>query len=707
MSEKKWSEYTESEFLQKTRDRLHSSLTYDIDSRYKSIEDRRFYSGEQWDESARNMREAQGRPCLTINSMRKMVEMIVGDYNQSRIQFKVIPVDDESKKGAELLNKVCIDIQNKSNASYAYDWAFRMAVACGRGFWRVTPEYDSDDSFDMSPRVKRIVDPLMVSIDPYCKEADFSDMQYGFVIESMSHQDFKDEFPDKSPELAGPFFTPSLGTKAYNLYFSKTDRACYVAEYFWTERHRDTLYEVEIGDEVSDALGEPPQVITVFSSEYNRLKKDGLILRVIRKRETKRKVVMWSKVSQGQILEEPREFPCDYIPIVFCPGAEDITDGSKDYVSLVRDSKDSARAYNYARSASVENIALTPKVPYLVTPEMIRGHEVDWNSHNVAPKPYLMYNPDPMAPNGIPQKVSPPDVQAALTTEANLSMQEMKVTTGIYDAAMGQVTNEVSARAIQARESGSIKSNFAFFRSLERAIVFTGRIFVSMIQKLSFDGRKILVQSDLSGEQEMIELSGIDDGSFNVTIDTSPEYETQRKEVLASLSAYVHQSPRLAEALSDIVAEASDWPDSDKIAERIRKTLPPNLLSVEEASKRAFDDAQIERAVLIARQQVLQDSGQSQDPKAEADMMKQQIEIQKAQIDLQKAQADLEIQRLKVVEQAEKTKEQSTITDQEAQGHGFNSKEFERKMTQKLAKMLRSGRPQENEVLAVDEIEME
>jgi len=286
-------------------------------------------------------------------------------------------------------------------------------------------------------------------------------------------------------------------------------------------------------------------------------------------------------------------------------------------------------------------------------------------------------------------------------------MQEMKVTTGIYDAAMGQVTNEVSARAIQARESGSIKSNFAFFRSLERAIVFTGRIFVSMIQKLSFDGRKILVQSDLSGEQEMIELSGIDDGSFNVTIDTSPEYETQRKEVLASLSAYVHQSPRLAEALSDIVAEASDWPDSDKIAERIRKTLPPNLLSVEEASKRAFDDAQIERAVLIARQQVLQDSGQPQDPKAEADMMKQQIEIQKAQIDLQKAQADLEIQRLKVVEQAEKTKEQSTITDQEAQGHGFNSKEFERKMTQKLAKMLRSGRPQENEVLAVDEIEME
>lgn len=706
---KKYGGMDEPKFLQTARDRFYAAFTYDIDSRSKSSEDREFVDGNQWDPNARKSRESLGRPCLTINVARKMVETIVGDYDKSRIQFKVVPKDKDSKKSAELINKACIDIQNKCNAGYAYEWGFRMAVTSGRGFWRVLPKYDSDETFDMSPKVIRILDPLNVGIDPFCKEADFSDIQYGFVMEAISKDEFKAQYPDKDPNMAGPFFTSNQSLAAYNFYFTKTIDVCYVTEYFWIEKEEDTLHEILDKSEIGEAIGAEPY--SVFSKEYKRIKAENKDIVELRKRSVLRKKVMWAKITNNQVLEEPVELPCEYIPIVFCPGIESISGDCRDFVSLIRDSKDPGRAYNYARSSSIENIGQTPKAPYLMTPDMIRGHESDWNNHNVSPKPYLLYNPDPMVPGGQPSKLPPPDVQAALTNEAQLSMQEMKSTSGIYDAAMGQVTNEVSARAIEARSSGTLKSNFAYFRALERAIIFTGKIFVSMMKNLAFDGREMMIANPMSGELEPVKIDGVDDGSFDVTIDTSPEYETQRKEVMASLSAYVHQSPRLAEIMSDIVAKSSDWPDSDKIADRVRRSIPINLLSPEEAAKRAFEDAEIEKMIMVARQSVLGQS-QPQSQESQSDAMKLQMEMQKMQIELEKEKIQLEIQRMKAMEQAEKTKEAATLTAQEAQGHGFDSKAFERKMIQTVARLVRGSnqqiqeKPQEN-IQLIDDITTE
>ena len=683
------SDMTESDFLMEAKRRLSLALCWDVDSRLEAQSDRDFYSGDQWDPAVRQTRLSQQRPCLTINPLRRMVELILGDYNQSRIGFSPIPKDDASKLSADVLGKYMIDLQRKSNAGYAYEWGFRQALICGRGFWRVVPEYENEESFSMIPVVRRVNDSFLVAIDPYAKEADYSDARYACVIEPMSKEEFQSRYPDADAGQAGPLFTPGYDTTGYNFYFSGSDQTCWVTEYFWIEEKKDLLYEVEI--EVQGILE-----ISVFkSSEYKALKKDKSIkYRVLRTREVLNKRVMWSKITSGEVLEDPVEIPCDYIPVVFCPGIEEIREGVKNYVSLIRDSKDSARAYNYSRSTSIENVALSPKVPYLVTSHMINGHESDWNNLNTIPKPYLLYNPDPMAPNARPERVDPPQVQSALANEAMICVEEIKTTTGIYDAARGATTNEVSARAINARSQGTMKANFAFFRSLERAVIFTGKIFLSMIKKLNKEGTNFSYMNN--GKIEMYSLSGIGSGNYEIDIDSSPEYETQRKEILANMTDFVRQTPQTASALVDIVAKAQDWPDSDKIAERVRRGLPLEMLSPQEAMSRSEEMAKTEILMQMAKQDVMEEAkvlfpvlnnqDQSQQP-PNPDLIKIQLEIEKQKMELEKMRIDLEIEKMKLAQQTEKTKEQSILTDQEIRGMGVSDKAI----VKAIARVMKSG----------------
>jgi hypothetical protein len=683
------------DLLQKAKSLYCGAATWDMLDRIAGVNDTRFAAGDQWDAGARAQRENQGRPILTINKVRKKIELIVGEYTQNRIQFKVVPCSGTDKEAADILGKYLIKIQKDCDAGYAYEWGFRQCVTGGRGFWRVANEYCDDYSFDQKPVVKRIVDPFLVAIDPYCKESDYSDMKYAFISTAMGKTEFMNTYPGKDPGVAGPWFTQGDSVTGFNFYYGGTDKTCFICEYYWVEEISDDLRRIKISRTSSDNIEEVLEVVSVLGAEYRKLKKNKeLNIEVLDKRKVKRKRVMWATLSSGEILKEPTEIPCDFIPLVFCPGVEEINGQSRGFVSLIRDSKDSARSYNYARSSSVESVSLAPKSPYILTSEMIKGHESEWDTLNTFPRPYLKYNTDPSAPNATPQRVAPPDIQGALTQEAMVCEREISDTTGIYDAAMGQATNEVSARAITARAIGTMKSNFAYFRSLERAIIFTGKIMVSMLKRLNAEGREFTYTDEYGNEVSAV-LTGINSGVFDVALDTSPEYETQRQEKLANLQDYLRQTPQTAGAVADIVAEAADWPGSSEIASRIRKTLPITMLSEEEAVVRARQEANIQKIVMDAQASITGGQPPPPTPEQQAEMMRMQMEAQKMQmemekqkVELEKEKIQLEIQKLKAVEQAQRTKEQETVTDAEAYGMGFNEKEFRKQIIKELAKMI-------------------
>ena len=118
---------------------------------------------------------------------------------------------------------------------------------------------------------------------------------------------------------------------------------------------------------------------------------------------------------------------------------------------LIRFAKDSQQLYNFWRSAAAESIALAPRAPFVATPAMIAKFKGQWDTQNIISRPYLLYEADPDVPGGRPMREPPPDIPAALVNESGMAADEMKATTGVYDASLGAQSNEISGIAIRAR----------------------------------------------------------------------------------------------------------------------------------------------------------------------------------------------------------------------------------------------------------------
>src|SRR5574343_1753329 len=102
------------------------------------LEDIRFYSGEQWPEQIKRMRENDlngPRPCLTINKLPLHVRQITNDVRQNAPAIKVHPVDDKADvKLAEVLNGVIRHIEYQSDADVAYQVGNENQTVAGVGY---------------------------------------------------------------------------------------------------------------------------------------------------------------------------------------------------------------------------------------------------------------------------------------------------------------------------------------------------------------------------------------------------------------------------------------------------------------------------------------------------------------------------------------------------------------------------------------------
>ena len=71
--------------------RLGDAWEYDRINREEALKDLRFLALDQWPEHIRNDREAEDRPCLTLDRLNQHKNQVVNDIRQSDITIKAIP----------------------------------------------------------------------------------------------------------------------------------------------------------------------------------------------------------------------------------------------------------------------------------------------------------------------------------------------------------------------------------------------------------------------------------------------------------------------------------------------------------------------------------------------------------------------------------------------------------------------------------------
>jgi Cu/Ag efflux protein CusF len=166
---------------------------------------------------------------------------------------------------------------------------------------------------------------------------------------------------------------------------------------------------------------------------------------------------------------------------------------------------------------------------------------------------------------------------------------------------MGATSNERSGKAILARERQSDTGTYHYVDNLARAIRFSTRQIIDLIPKV-LDTKRIARIMGVDGEVDQVEIDpeqpeakkdiidpdtgaviksifnpGV--GKYDVCVITGPSYTTKRQEAAESMSALMQGNPELWAVAGDLLVKSMDWPGSEKLAERLRRTIDPKLLS--------------------------------------------------------------------------------------------------------------------------------
>jgi len=104
---------------------------------------------------------------------------------------------------------------------------------------------------------------------------------------------------------------------------------------------------------------------------------------------------------------------------------------------------------------------------------------------------------------------------------------------------------------------------------------------------------------------------------------------------------FLNAAPDLGQYVLDIVATNMDWPGAQQLADRIKKTLPKNFLSVEDREKISEEEAAMEPSEPTPEQMAADQQIAVENAKAEAEMAKAEADQAKAKADIAMAEAKM------------------------------------------------------------------
>jgi hypothetical protein len=544
-----------------------------------------FRMGEQWPSDIVNRRTAEGRPCITVNWTDQFVLHVTNSQRQNEPEVGFLPVsaglDDEDAKWRKAMYR---HIEDYSQADTARDTAFEQSVTGGLGYWRVTTEYCDEELNLQEVCIRPIEDASTVYMDPKPKRLkDVRYPQYCFVVEDIQWDDYKETYGEGDAVVMG---------------LDSWEQAANNAPEGWVTKE------------------------TVRLAEYFYI-------------DPKDKMCKWARISAWRVLER-RDIGIPFIPIVQDRGEEIIYNGKRRIRGLVWNLRDAQQTLNYATSALSEAAGMGPKAPYMVTPKMIEGLEAYWDKINKSNLAYCVYNPDPEQPNGPRQENTAPPI-APMVEWCQQAEERFRMLTGIYAAAQGAPSNEISGKAINARKVEGELAVYHFIDNHTRAMEYEALV-VDALMKVVYDAPRVMriTKPDNSAEVMVIgqafngtgdlhpNLQSMDEdelneardekgdlryydpteGDYNVVVHVGPSSQTQIQEANEGMATFAQAAPELVPQWAYIWVRNQTWRGKDEIADAV---MPPSVAAAKQAgSSPAAQVSVLSQQLMQAKQQLQQ-----------------------------------------------------------------------------------------------------
>jgi hypothetical protein len=603
------------EFLATARKRFSAAAEDERELRSKFVSDLKFASpdgDDQWDAQVKQQREAAGRPAMSFPRCHTFVQQVSNEAREKKPTIKFSPRLDQDKDTAEILEGLARYIQYDSQAQVAYETAIEYSAGGSFGYYRFLTDYVDDDSDDLELKVVPVLDPLQIYgvLVPACFNRQ---PKFAFVVEDIPKEEYKATYGDT--EMASLSWDEA-GERAEGWVGSDSVR---IAEYWYVEETKE------------------------------------------KGKRRPKTVVKFCKTNGIEILPDSEtEWPGCVIPIIPVLGKQMIMDGKPRLFSVVRPQKGAQQLINYSKSRIAETLSTAPISPFMLVEGQVAGYEKEWGTLNTVQRPYLTYKAVDV--NGQPaprpeRQVYEPPIQS-LSAFVMQEIDDMKATTGIFDASLGAQANETSGRAILARKDQASLTTMHYIDNLGRSFKQAGDIIAECVPKIYDTPRQIEIlgedekQKVVTINQEHKDAAGktrhynVKDAKMSYVVSMGQAFDSQRDETFDTMQQVLQGQPGLLNVIGDIFFRNSNLAGSDQLAERFHKMLPPQLQ--DDDDNPLPPQAQAVVAQAQQQSQMMQEEMQKLQFEKAAKIAEHQGKLQQIQV---QSQADKELEMLKLENQ--------------------------------------------------------
>ncbi|MBY8898527.1 portal protein p19 [Acinetobacter baumannii] len=612
--------------LDEIKKNLRYAEDYWHDNYERGVEDKEFVTvkGAQWEDGAVARRTAEGKPSLEFNLCRAYCRQQINTQRQNRAQVKVVPVDNGADADkANIIEGLIKDTEESSDAESAYDQAAENAVYGAIGFFRIVTDYVSELSFNQEPRFMTVHNPHAWYIDPQSKALDGSDARWAVGGEWVDKDIIKDKY--------GASAVVDFAMSEYSDWCNTEDKTVLIVEYFKIEEVSDELWMLEDGT---------TNYKSALLDEFG-VSEDELKPLVINSRSTTRTEVKWYKASGSEVLEET-VFPGKYIPVIPVYGEVTYIGEERYLHSLVHFAKDPQRLYNYWKSTEAQILQKNQDDILVVDPKGVSGYEEEWRDPAKFAAVHYKHIDDSQQPIPAPYRIGAAQPPVGVLNAAESAKVAITDILNMHAPIMGGDSQEVSGVAIGMRQRQSETAQFHLQDNLNKSIRHAGRILLGLYQALyTVPMVRRIIGAD--GEAKQINLfdktadgvlADVTIGRYDVRMDTGPSFNTQREQNFALMMQLLSMNPQLFSLIGDILLQNSPLLNAKEISERIRSTMPPQVLGKGEQIDPEQAKAQIQQLDQLVQKmtadiEMLQKEVNDKDKEHQLEMFKAQLQYEK------------------------------------------------------------------------------
>lgn len=617
-----------------------------LEDREQCLKDRRFatIAGAQWEDLNDQF---ANRPKFEINKVHLSIIRIFNEYRNNRITVDFVSRDGSKADDlADFCDGLYRSNEQDSNAQEAYDNAFEESVSGGIGAWRYCAKYvDEGDPED--ERQEIAIEPIFdadscVFFDLGAKRQDKSDATRCYVIESMSHYQFEDEFGyDLTKDMIPPDVNQLIDESKYDWV---SDDSIKVAEVYEVEEKKEKLHIYKLVDGTEYKVYDQD-----LKDEKGYLSATGA--RKIKTRSIKIKCVHKYIMSGAEILEDCGYIAGDLIPIVMTFGKRWFINNVERCMGHVRLAKDAQRLKNMEISAlaDLSNTGFLEKP--IFTPEQILGHEDRWANDNIAKYSYMLLNPIedsdgnalPSGPVGYTKPPAIPPAMAALLQLTESDIQDVLGNQQDGEMVAGNVSTE-TAMLVQNRLD---MQTYIYMSNFARAMQQGGRIWLGMAKEIYIEkgrvvkaintqnevSQKVIKRPKLDSKGQKYLANDLSRAKMDVVSSVGPSSSTAKQSAIKNLTNMlgVIADPIDQKVLSSAILMHSEGEGTSDIKRYFRKQL---------LRMGVVEPTEDEREELAQEMQNQQPSPQDEYFLAEAERSKAQAVESQADVILKQAKAD-------------------------------------------------------------------